>query len=98
MNWGWLWATKNDIIKLMSKISDFATAVQANFDKVSTDLDSISTDIKALNDLITQLQNSPGTITPADQALLDQVQAAAAALQTKADAAVPAPLPTPPAA
>lgn len=84
--------------KIMSVITDFTAKVQAVFDKVSGDLDSISTDIKALNDKITALQNSPGTLSPADQAALDAIQTNAQALQAKADAAVPAPLPPAPAA
>jgi len=81
---------------VMSKITDFSTAVKASFDKVSGDLDSISTDIQVLNDKITALQNSPGTLTPEDQAALDDIQAGAVALAAKADAAVPAPLPPAP--
>ena len=97
---------------IMSAISDFQTAVQASFDSVNTnldavsaDLDVISTDIAALNALILQLQNSPGTITPADQASLDAIQALGVALAAKAgavkaktDAAVPVVPPVPPVA
>lgn len=78
----------------MSQISTFAATVQTAFDKVSADLDTIQTGITNLDTLITQLQNSPGSITPQDQALLDQIQAASAALATKADAVnVTAPTP-----
>lgn len=84
--------------KIMSAVTDFAAKAQAALDKTSADLDSIVTDIKTLNDKITALQNSPGTLSPADQAALDAIQASAAALQTKADGVVPPVLPTPPAA
>lgn len=94
--------TKADLLllenKLMAAIQDFATAVNAKFDKLSSDLDAVVTGIKALDDLIRQLQNSPGTISPADQALLDQIQARSGDLVTKADAidtTPPAPPPTP---
>jgi peptidoglycan hydrolase CwlO-like protein len=90
----------NKLEHMMSAISDFAVKQQAHNDKVSTDLDSIAAQIKTLNDLIAKLQSSPGTITPADQAMLDQIEAAGAALGTKADAlaGVVAAPPAPPAA
>lgn len=71
---------------LMSAISDFA-AKQAAFNQdVSNDLDAIQANITNLNALITQLQNSAGTISPEDQATLDTLQTAGTDLQTKADA------------
>ena len=69
----------------MSSISDFATAQNAFNADVSADLDAIQTAIAALNTQIATLQNSPGTITPADQATLDSLQAAGIALEAKAD-------------
>lgn len=86
------WQSRQDLRtltkRIMSKISDFATAVQANFDKVSADLDSIKTEIADLN---AQIQNA----NPADQAALDSIQAASAALAAKADALVIPPVPAP---
>ena len=79
----------------MSAISDFATAVQASFDKVSADLDTIVTGIANLDSMITAFQNSPGTLSAADQAALDGIQTASQALVKKADAVVVTP-PTPP--
>ena len=70
----------------MSQVSDFATAVQSAFDKVNSDLDTITTGIANLDALITAFQNSPGTLSAADQAALDGIQAASQALVTKADA------------
>lgn len=80
----------------MQAIDDFAAAVQANFDKLSGDLDTITTGIAALDKMIQDLQNGPGTLGPADQATLDKIAAASAALAAKADAVNVNP-PTPPA-
>jgi outer membrane murein-binding lipoprotein Lpp len=88
----------NKLEQIMSQITDFAAKCQASLDKVSGDLDSITTDIAALNTLIQTLQNSPGTLGPADQAALDTIATNAAALATKADGVVPPvlpPVPTP---
>ncbi len=81
--------------KLMSAISDFAASVQTGFDAVSADLDAIIAGIANLDALITQLQNSPGQITPADQALLDQIQTNVAGLKAKADSVNVQPPPAP---
>ena len=95
-------ATKQDLEmftnKIMSAISDFAALQAAYNTEVSSDLDAIQTAITALNAQITTLQNSPGTITPADQATLTSLQAAGVALQSKADALAGKTPPTPPAA
>jgi len=82
---------------LMSAISDFAAKQNAFNTEIGADLDAIVAAVKALNDQITTLQNSPGTITPADQATLDSLQAAGLALQTKADTTAGKTPPTPPA-
>lgn len=81
----------------MSAISDFAAKQNAHNAKVSADLDTINTGITNLNALIATLQNSAGTVTPEDQATLDQIEAAGAALETKADALANVTPPTPPA-
>lgn len=70
----------------MSAISDFAVKQTAFNADISTQLDNISTGITALNALITTLQNSSGTVTPADQATIDSLVTAGTALQAKADA------------
>jgi hypothetical protein len=82
---------------LMSAISDFAAKQSAFNADVSADLDAIQTAIAALNATITQLQNSPGTVTPADQALIDKLVTDGAALATKADTLAGKTPPTPPA-
>lgn len=74
----------------MSALSDaLATfaADQANFNgKLDVALTNIAADIAGLNDLITKLQASSGEVTPADQALIDQLETQGAALAAKADA------------
>ncbi len=77
--------------KIMSKITDFAATTQANFTAIQTSLDGITAGIANLDALITQLQNSPGTLSPADQAALDAIQQASADLVTKAQAISTAP-------
>jgi len=82
----------------MSKITDWAATEQADLAAVSATLDGIVTGIANLDTLITNLQNSPGTLSAADQTALDNIKAASAALVTKAGAIVvnaPAPTPAP---
>lgn len=92
--------TKHDLAemekRIMSLITDQAAKIQANFDTLNTELDGIATGIAALDTLITGLQNSPGTLSPEDQAALDAIQAASGALATKAAAIVTAPPATAP--
>ncbi len=81
----------------MSAISDFAAKQKAHNDAISAGIDGIATDVKTLNDKITALQNSPGTITPEDQATLDQLDATGQALADKVKAVddlTPPPVPT----
>ena len=91
------YATKSDlkesVNKIMSVISDFA-AKQAAFNKRQGDavdaavasVTGLSTDIQALADKITELQNSPGAITPEDQALLNEAETQGDALAAKVEA------------
>lgn len=55
-------------------INAFAAAEKTVLDSLVTALNGIATGVKALDDLITTLQNSTGTISPADQATLDAMQ------------------------
>ena len=82
--------------KLMSQITDWAAQEEADLSAISTTLDNVVSGIAALDALITAFQNSPGTLTPQDQAALDAIQASAHALVTKASAISTAP-PVPPA-
>ena len=76
------------------QLQAFSDSVNAKFDGISTDVDSlvasisgITVDVQFLKDTITQLQNTPGTFTPEDQALVDALQARVDALGTKVGAA-----------
>lgn len=80
----------------MSKISDFATAQNAFNDRVDTAITGLQGDVQALNDKITELQNSPGTVTPEDQALLDALQARGETIAAKLEALDALTPPTPP--
>lgn len=72
--------------QIMSAISDFAAAMAAFQARVDTAISDLQGDVKNLNDQITALQNSTGGITPADQALLDGIQAKASAVADQLDA------------
>ncbi len=99
---GWALATlfvqninlAQQIHNLMSAISDFInkqTAFNARqgaaIDSVVTSVTGITQDVKTLNDKITELQNSAGSVTPEDQALIDQLETQADTLATKLEAA-----------
>ena len=79
----------------MSKITDQAAAEKADLDAISAKLDAVTAGIAALDKLITDFQNSPGTLSPADQAAVDAIQKAVADLRTKAEAVDTTP-PAPP--
>jgi hypothetical protein len=76
--------------EIMATIADFAAAVQTNYD-------TLTTGIQSLHDLITAFNNSPGTLSPADQSALDKIEAESAALATAVNSDVVVP-PVPPAA
>lgn len=82
---------------IMSKISEFATAQNAHNDRQDAAVTDLQGDIQALNDKITELQNSPGGITPEDQALLDALQTRGEAISAKLEALAALTPPTPPA-
>ena len=88
-------ATKQDLKetenKIMSAITDWAAKEQADLDTISATLDGIVAGVAALDTLITNLQNSPGTLSAADQAALDAIQAASKTLVTKSGAISTAP-------
>jgi len=76
--------------KCMSAISDYEAKVDAAFVAIGSSVDSIVTsvagvsgDVSRLKALIEQLQNSAGTVTPEDQALLDKSEAAVNGLSTR---------------
>lgn len=82
--------TKSDLHalgeRIMSAISDFAAKQKAFNDRLGSAIDGVVGDVKVLNDKITALQNSAGTVTPEDQALLDDLQKQAEGLTSKAEA------------
>jgi hypothetical protein len=65
---------------IMSAVSEYAAAQKAFNAQLHEALDGIHADVEALKAKIDQLQNNPGPISPADQALLDELQSEAAAL------------------
>ena len=83
-------ATKQDLKemehKIMSAISKFAEEQNAFNDRVDAAVTGLTADIQALNDKITELQNSTGGITPEDQVLLDAIEARSAVIATKLEA------------
>ena len=81
----------------MSQITDWAATEAADLTTISTTLDAIVAGITALDALITNFQNSPGTLSAADQAVLDGIQAASKALVAKSQAISVTP-PVPPSA
>ncbi len=74
--------------KLMSKITDFATAANTALETASTALDNIAGDVKNLSDQIKalsdQIANGDSTLTPEAQAALDSVLLNANTLAQKA--------------
>jgi len=79
-------AINRGIEQLMSQISDFAAKVNANFASIKAGIASLDAQIQAF-------QNSPGTLSAADQAALDAIVASSTALATAANAAVVPPVP-----
>lgn len=76
------------------QLQAFADAVNAKFDAMGSDVDSlvtslggISADVDFLKKTISDLQNTPGTFTPEDQALVDSLQARVDAMGTKVSGA-----------
>lgn len=71
---------------LMSKVSDFASAVQAHLDRQDTAITALQGDVANLEAQIAALQNSTGEISAADQALLDGIQSRVSQISDKLDA------------
>lgn len=78
---------------LMSAISDFAVKQKAfnerqaaSVDAAVASLGGLTSDVAELNRKIEELQNSPGGVTPADQALIDDLQTQGEAVAAKAEA------------
>lgn len=95
-------ATKQDLKemekRIMSKISEFATKQNEFNDRIDTAVAGLQSDIDLLNEEIKKLQESPGEITPEDQASLDALEQRGAAIAAKIealDALTPPAPPTP---
>lgn len=71
---------------IMSAISDFAVKQAAFNDRMDVAVAGLVGDVTSLNAKIDELQNSPGTITPEDQALLDALQVRGEAISAKLEA------------
>jgi prefoldin subunit 5 len=67
----------------MSAISEFGGRVVAQFTAIDAAIAGIRADVTFLKTKIEELQNSAGQITPADQAILDELEQRAAALSVK---------------
>ena len=82
--------TKQDLEKLeariMSVISEFASWQNTFNDRVDSAVAGLATDVAYLKAKIEELQNSPGAITPEDQALLDALDARVASVADKLEA------------
>jgi hypothetical protein len=78
---------KNDLKQLekriMEAIQQFSARVTAAFARIGTSVDGIHGDITQLKQLILDLQNSPGTLTPEDQAALDVIETLVSGLETR---------------
>ncbi len=88
----------------MSQIMDWAAQEQAALAATSTSLDGVVVGVAALDAMIQAFQNSPGVLSPEDQAALDAITSVSGALAAKAAAisttppsATPPPPPPPPA-
>ena len=75
----------------MSAITDWAATEDADLTGIKTELDAavttglaVAAGVTNLLAIIVTLQNSPGTISPADQAALDTLEAKAKALNAQA--------------
>ena len=75
----------------MSQVTDYADREQADLTTIKNTLTGIASGVAALDTLITNFQNSPGTLTPADQAALDAIQVASQALVAQSAAIVVTP-------
>lgn len=94
--------TKQDLeeteTNIMSKISEFAERQNAFNARLDTAVEGLTQDVQGLKQVIEDLQNSPGAITPEDQALLDDIEARTSTIVSKLealDALTPPPAPPP---
>lgn len=67
----------------MTAVSDFAAKVTTAFTDIASHVDGLKADVDGLKAQIQKLQDSAGTLTPEDQALLDGIQAQAESAAAK---------------
>lgn len=70
----------------MSKITEFAAKQQEFNERQAKAIDGLTADVKLLNDKLTAIQNSPGTLSAEDQAALDEALAKTEAITSKLEA------------
>lgn len=80
---------------MASPIQEYFTKATAFRAREDAAIEGITADVTGQAALILKLQNSPGTLSPEDQASLDQLQASNEATTTKLEAldAMTAPVP-----
>lgn len=78
---------------IMSTLTDFFAKQAAFNDRQGAAIDTVvaassglTDDVKALNDKITALQNSSGTVSPEDQATIDDLETKGEALTARSEA------------
>lgn len=67
-----------------NKIKKWAEDQEADLTELQTTLNAVAEGVQKLDQAITELQNSPGEVTPEDQAMLDRIQNLSKGLVTKA--------------
>ena len=89
---------KHQLRDIKARLGAMMSAVTDFHDKIVAAMRAIEADVDHIFDALTAIQNSPGTLSPADQASLDDALATAESLKAKADKdALPPVPPTPPA-
>lgn len=71
---------------MASKISEFVDKQNAFNDRLDIAITGISEDVSFLKAKIEELQNSPGSISPEDQASLDALESRVAAMTARIEA------------
>lgn len=72
--------------RIIMTVKEWAEQEQADLTEIKGTLDGIATGVANLNKLITDFQNSPGTLSAQDQKFLDDIQAQSKALAEQAKA------------
>lgn len=70
----------------MSKVSDYYAAQTQFNQRLEQAIQGVEGDVRSMKEKIDKIQNSPGEISPEDQALLDELQVSAEAAVKKLEA------------